>query len=70
MALYIEYWAKKDLDSPEKANKVINAIVNNMEESFPREKPSAHVTIDDRAITFNGKWPTMDFLHNFRPWNK
>jgi hypothetical protein len=38
--------------------------------SFPQCKPSAFVTIDDRAITFNGTWPDMDTLRNFKPWNK
>ena len=38
--------------------------------SFPTVKPSATVSIDDRAINFNGQWPDMDFLRNFKPWNK
>lgn len=38
--------------------------------SYPTEKPAAFITIDDRAITFNGTWPTMEFLKNFKPWNK
>jgi len=38
--------------------------------SFPTAKPSAFVSIDDRAITFSGQWPDMDFLKNFKPWYK
>lgn len=34
------------------------------------EKPPAMVTIDDRALTFTGVWPSMDALTNFKPWNK
>lgn len=37
---------------------------------FTRTKPPAQLTIDDRAITFTGTWPTADRLKNFRPWNK
>ncbi len=37
---------------------------------FPTEKPPALVTIDGRAITFDGTWPTMEDLKNFQPWNK
>lgn len=33
-------------------------------------KPSAMISIDDRAITFTGAWPDMRDLIDFRPWNK
>lgn len=35
---------------------------------WPINKPSAWVTIDDRAITFTGVWPSMAELVNFKPW--
>jgi len=35
---------------------------------WPTEKPPAFVTLDDRAITFTGKWPDLDDLLNFKPW--
>lgn len=37
---------------------------------WPKEKPPALVTIDDRAITFDGTWPSMATLAAFKPWNK
>ena len=37
---------------------------------FPVTKPPAHVTLDDRAITFTGNWPSMEQLLAFKPWNK
>lgn len=37
---------------------------------FPDTKPPALVTIDDRALTFTGEWPTTASLLAFKPWNK
>ncbi len=46
---------------------------------FPAEKPAAFLTIDDRALTFDGTWPDIKVLLDllallvlldFKPWNK
>lgn len=33
-------------------------------------KPTCHVLLDDRAITFDGSFPDPKRLFNFRPWNR
>ena len=35
---------------------------------FPKKKPAAFLTIDDRAICFDGHFPTVDEMLNFQPW--
>jgi hypothetical protein len=37
---------------------------------FPTSKPPALVSLDDRTITFNGVFPSIDTLIEFKPWNK
>lgn len=37
---------------------------------FPTKKPAAFLTIDDRAICFNGTFPTTVEMLAFIPWNK
>lgn len=51
----------KDFD---KAMKIVNGV------KWPMEKPAAMITIDDRALTFDGTWPKIETLKAFKPWNK
>lgn len=51
-------------DEPEIATRVLSEI------EWPTRKPPAFVTIDDRAITFTGTWPSIEELRAFRPWNR
>jgi hypothetical protein len=55
-----EYWAADRTTCDDKLAEL----------QWPTEKPAARVTIDDRAITFTGTWPSMDTLRSFQPWNK
>jgi len=45
-------------------NEVLEAI------QFPAEKPPSFVSIDDRALTFTGTWPSIESLKAFKPWNR
>ena len=38
--------------------------------AWPRTKPAAFVTIDDRGITFTGERIRPSDLEDFKPWNK
>lgn len=35
---------------------------------YPTAKPPAKVTLDDRALTFTGTWPTVTALKEFKPF--
>jgi hypothetical protein len=52
------------IDDHREAQHVLDLI------EWPVSKPSAFVTLDDRAITFNGTWPGLDELAAFQPWMK
>ena len=60
MEHWLSYWEGRECGSADLLKEV----------SFPTEKPPAHVTLDDRAITFTGEWPYLSDLVQFKPWNK
>lgn len=37
---------------------------------FPTKKPAAFLSIDYRAICFQGTFPSKEEMVNFKPWNK
>lgn len=37
---------------------------------WPMQKSPAFVTLDDRALTFDGTWPSIEALKAFQPWFK
>lgn len=38
--------------------------------TFPRDKPAAFLSIDDRCVLFEGEWFDPEQLRKFEPWNK
>jgi hypothetical protein len=55
-----DYWGPHRTEADDKLAEI----------EWPIEKPAALVTLDDRAITFDGTWPDIESLKRFKPWNK
>lgn len=58
----IEWWLVEEFGAIE-AKEIVESLV------FSHEKPAAFLTIDDRAICFDGTFPPMTDLIGFKPWN-
>lgn len=63
MQAWLRQWAERDA-APDADLHYLDRI------QWPLEKPGAFVTLDDRALTFNGEWPAIEKLRSFRPWHK
>lgn len=64
MRAALTMWLLNEIDDRAEAMRLRDAL------KFPREKPPAHMSIDDRALCFNGSWPNPETLLAFKPWNK
>ena len=67
MCRWLETYLREHYDGDDvSAGKVISRI------KFPIMKPAAFLTIDDRALCFDGNWPALkpEELLKFKPWNK
>lgn len=59
-AHFLEHWAADRT----RAEDILAEI------QWPTAKPAAFLSIDDRALCFEGKWPAVPELLGFKPWNK
>lgn len=55
-----DYWGTHATQADDKLSEI----------EWPCEKPAAMITLDDRALTFDGTWPAIEALKEFKPWNK
>src|SRR5260370_31840335 len=67
MQIWLAYWAQRELKNKEEVNKIIIHFRDS--QAWPTQKPPAFVSIDDRAITFTGLWPSIEELKAFNPLN-
>ncbi len=63
MKKWLRKWAEKELGESINTDNLLRAI------HWPKNKPAALVSIDDRAITFKGNWPELEELLSFKTWN-
>lgn len=57
---FLDYWGTHRAEAEDKLAEI----------EWPLFKPSAFLTIDDRALQFTGEWPEIAKLQQFKPWNR
>lgn len=70
MRTWLDHWLDVEFGWDKGSDVVMgaNGVRNGLK--FYDKKPPAFVGIDDRVLTFNGKFPSLDRLKAFKPWNK
>jgi hypothetical protein len=66
MKQWLEHHAHDEFGNADSAMRFVDTMY------FPMDKPPAFLTIDDRAICFEGHWSDLDptELLDFKPWNQ
>lgn len=52
----------------DRAEAMASTLVDHID--FPKQKPAAYLTIDDRAICFRSTFPSILEMDHFKAWNK
>lgn len=66
---FIEHLLREFNESGGNLTEELSAVIIDKWLVFPKEKPPAFVSIDDRCLLFTGVWPTVENLKKFQPWN-
>lgn len=66
-------WLEEQITTWRGTGQIYEPVITIEDFEFSDKKPSAFLTIDDRALTFRGHWDSVllepDQILRFRPWN-
>lgn len=66
----MQEWLKKEMARPDPSFTLEHAISVYKKIEWATGKPASIITIDDRALTFTGIFPSVETIKAFKPWNK